>query len=131
MFPSPAGRAARGRSYWYSRYDTGSYFSVKEARAAALTKRRRNGKAPAQQAEKADAGCWRFVTHEGMSNTIVTLFAGPNNTTYEVEIHWLFDGSTEENQWGWNRDRAVEGEAEVLAGDGQKLHGELGRRRGG
>ena len=66
-----------------------------------------------RKAEKTDAG-WRFVTNEGMSNTIVTLFAGPNNTTYEVEIHWLFDGSTEENQWGWNHDRAVEGEAEVL-----------------
>lgn len=49
-----------------------------------------------------------------MSNTVVTLFNGPNNTCYIVEIHWLFDGSTEENQWGWNRDRAVEGEAEVL-----------------
>lgn len=64
--------------------------------------------------EKVDTGCWRYVTHEGMSNTIVTLFAGPNNTTYEVEIHWLFDGSTEENQWGWNRDRAVEEEAVIL-----------------
>ena len=49
-----------------------------------------------------------------MSNTVVTLFNGPNNTCYIVEIHWLFDGSTEENQWGWNRDRAVEGEAVIL-----------------
>lgn len=64
--------------------------------------------------EKVDTGCWRYVTHEGMSNTIVTLFAGPNNTTYEVEIHWLFDGSSEENQWGWNHDRAVEEEAVIL-----------------
>ena len=49
-----------------------------------------------------------------MSNTVVTLFNGPNNTCYIVEIHWLFDGSTEENQWGWNHDRAVEEEAVIL-----------------
>lgn len=49
-----------------------------------------------------------------MSNTIVTLFDAPDGTCYEVTTHWTFDGSTEENQWGWNRDRAVEGEAEVL-----------------
>ncbi len=47
---------------------------------------RRNG-------EKIDTG-WRFVTHEGMSNTIVTLFDAPDNTCYEVEIHWTFDGSS-------------------------------------
>ena len=42
---------------------------------------------------------WRFVTHEGMSNTIVTLFDAPDGTCYEVTTHWAFDGSTEENQW--------------------------------
>ena len=46
-----------------------------------------------------------------MSNTVVTLFDAPDNTCYEVEIHWSFDGSTAENEWGWNRDRAVEEEA--------------------
>ena len=64
------------------------------------------------KAEWIDESRCRFVTHEGMSNTVVTLFNGPNNTCYIVEIHWLFDGSTEENQWGWNHDRAVE--AEIL-----------------
>lgn len=49
-----------------------------------------------------------------MSNTIVTLFDAPDGTCYEVTTHWTFDGSTEENQWGWNRDRAVEGEAAIL-----------------
>ena len=49
-----------------------------------------------------------------MSNTIVTLFDAPDGTCYEVTTHWTFDGSTEENQWGWNRDRAVEGEAVIL-----------------
>lgn len=101
-----------GTDYWYSRYDTGSYFSVKKLERG-INDAKAEWESTGAKAEKTDAG-WRFVTHEGMSNTIVTLFAGPNNTTYEVEIHWLFDGSTEENQWGWNRDRAVEGEAEVL-----------------
>ena len=49
-----------------------------------------------------------------MSNTIVTLFDAPDGICYEVTTHWTFDGSTEENQWGWNRDRAVEGEAAIL-----------------
>ena len=101
-----------GTEFWYSRYDTGSYFNAKKLEQS-LDEAKAEWESTGAKAEKTDAG-WRFVTHEGMSNTIVTLFAGPNNTTYEVEIHWLFDGSTEENQWGWNRDRAVEGEAEVL-----------------
>ncbi len=101
-----------GTDYWYSRYDTGSYFSVKKLERG-INDAKAEWESTGAKAEKTDAG-WRFVTHEGMSNTIVTLFAGPNNTTYEVEIHWLFDGSTEENQWGWNRDRAVEEEAVIL-----------------
>ena len=101
-----------GTEFWYSRYDTGSYFNAKKLEQS-LDEAKAEWESTGAKAEKTDAG-WRFVTHEGMSNTIVTLFAGPNNTTYEVEIHWLFDGSTEENQWGWNRDRAVEEEAEVL-----------------
>ena len=102
-----------GTDYWYSRYDTGSYFSVKKLERG-INDAKAEWESTGVTGEKVDTGCWRYVTHEGMSNTIVTLFAGPNNTTYEVEIHWLFDGSTEENQWGWNRDRAVEEEAEVL-----------------
>ena len=101
-----------GTEFWYSRYDTGSYFNAKKLEQS-LDEAKAEWESTGAKAEKTDAG-WRFVTHEGMSNTIVTLFAGPNNTTYEVEIHWLFDGSTEENQWGWNRDRAVEGEAVIL-----------------
>ena len=101
-----------GTEFWYSRYDTGSYFNAKKLEQS-LDEAKAEWESTGAKAEKTDAG-WRFVTNEGMSNTIVTLFAGPNNTTYEVEIHWLFDGSTEENQWGWNHDRAVEGEAEVL-----------------
>ena len=101
-----------GTEFWYSRYDTGSYFNAKKLEQS-LDEAKAEWESTGAKAEKTDAG-WRFVTNEGMSNTIITLFAGPNNTTYEVEIHWLFDGSTEENQWGWNHDRAVEGEAEVL-----------------
>lgn len=101
-----------GTEFWYSRYDTGSYFNAKKLEQS-LDEAKAEWESTGAKAEKTDAG-WRFVTHEGMSNTIVTLFAGPNNTTYEVEIHWLFDGSSEENQWGWNHDRAVEEEAVIL-----------------
>lgn len=102
-----------GTDYWYSRYDTGSYFSVKKLERG-INDAKAEWESTGVTGEKVDTGCWRYVTHEGMSNTIVTLFAGPNNTTYEVEIHWLFDGSSEENQWGWNHDRAVEEEATIL-----------------
>ena len=101
-----------GTEFWYSRYDTGSYFNAKKLEQS-LDEAKAEWESTGAKAEKTDTG-WRFVTHGGMSNTVVTLFNGPNNTCYIVEIHWLFDGSTEENQWGWNRDRAVEGEAEVL-----------------
>lgn len=98
--------------YWYSSYKTGSYFSVTEVDHS-LYDEKPEWESAGYTAEWIDESC-RFVTHEGMSNTVVTLFNGPNNTCYIVEIHWLFDGSTEENQWGWNRDRAVEEEAVIL-----------------
>lgn len=101
-----------GTEFWYSRYDTGSYFNAKKLEQS-LDEAKAEWESTGAKAEKTDAG-WRFVTHEGMSNTIVTLFDAPDGTCYEVTAHWTFDGSTEENQWGWNRDRAVEGEAEVL-----------------
>ena len=101
-----------GTDYWYSRYDTGSYFSVKKLERG-INDAKAEWESTGAKAEKTDTG-WRYVTHEGMSNTIVTLFDAPDGTCYEVTTHWTFDGSTEENQWGWNRDRAVEGEAEVL-----------------
>ncbi|MFU2432695.1 MAG: M56 family metallopeptidase, partial [Clostridiales bacterium] len=98
--------------YWYSSYNTGSYFSVTEVDHS-LYDEKPEWESAGYTAELIDESC-RFVTHEGMSNTVVTLFNGPNNTCYIVEIHWLFDGSTEENQWGWNHDRAVEEEAVIL-----------------
>lgn len=101
-----------GTEFWYSRYDTGSYFNAKKLEQS-LDEAKAEWESTGAKAEKTDAG-WRFVTHEGMSNTIVTLFDAPDGTCYEVTTHWTFDGGTEENQWGWNRDRAVEGEAEVL-----------------
>ena len=101
-----------GTEFWYSRYDTGSYFNAKKLEQS-LDEAKAEWESTGAKAEKTDAG-WRFVTHEGMSNTIVTLFDAPDGTCYEVTTHWTFDGSTEENQWGWNRDRAVEGKAEVL-----------------
>ena len=101
-----------GTEFWYSRYDTGSYFNAKKFEQS-LDEAKAEWESTGAKAEKTDAG-WRFVTHEGMSNTIVTLFDAPDGTCYEVTTHWTFDGSTEENQWGWNRDRAVEGEAVIL-----------------
>ena len=103
---------AKYAEYWYSSYNTGSYFSVTEVDHS-LYDEKPEWESAGYTAEWTDESC-RFVTHEGMSNTVVTLFNGPNNTCYIVEIHWLFDGSTEENQWGWNRDRAVEEEAVIL-----------------
>ena len=111
--PNTGWACSPGTDYWYSRYDTGSYFSVKKLERG-INDAKAEWESTGVTGEKVDTGCWRYVTHEGMSNTIVTLFAGPNNTTYEVEIHWLFDGSSEENQWGWNHDRAVEEEAVIL-----------------
>ncbi len=101
-----------GTEFYYSRYDTGSYFNAKKLEQS-LDEAKAEWESTGAKAEKTDAG-WRFVTHEGMSNTIVTLFDAPDGTCYEVTTHWTFDGSTEENQWGWNRDRAVEGEAAIL-----------------
>lgn len=101
-----------GTEFWYSRYDTGSYFNAKKLEQS-LDEAKAEWESTGAKAEKTDTG-WRFVTHEGMSNTIVTLFDAPDGTCYEVTTHWTFDGSTEENQWGWNRDRAVEGEAVIL-----------------
>lgn len=101
-----------GTEFWYSRYDTGSYFNAKKLEQS-LDEAKEEWESTGAKAEKTDAG-WRFVTHEGMSNTIVTLFDAPDGTCYEVTTHWTFDGSTEENQWGWNRDRAVEEEAVIL-----------------
>lgn len=101
-----------GTEFWYSRYDTGSYFNAKKLEQS-LDEAKAEWESTGAKAEKTDAG-WRFVTHEGMSNTIVTLFDAPDGICYEVTTHWTFDGSTEENQWGWNRDRAVEGEATIL-----------------
>ena len=103
---------AKYAEYWYSSYNTGSYFSVTEVDHS-LYDEKPEWESAGYTAEWIDESC-RVVTHEGMSNTVVTLFNGPNNTCYIVEIHWLFDGSTEENQWGWNRDRAVEEEAVIL-----------------
>ena len=110
--PITAWARSSDAEFWYSRYDTGSYFSVKKL-SQSLADAKAEWESTGAKAEKADTG-WRFVTNEGMSSTVITLFDAPDNTCYQVETHWSFDGSTAENEWGWNRDRAVEGEAEVL-----------------
>ena len=110
--PITAWARSSDAEFWYSRYDTGSYFSVEYIKKdvdEALREWTRQGYEVSRS-----GNVYRIVTSEGMSNTVVTFFSMPNSTCYQVETHWSFDGSTAENEWGWNRDRAVEGEAEVL-----------------
>ena len=110
--PITAWARSSDAEFWYSRYDTGSYFSVEYIRKdvdEALREWTRQGYEVSRS-----GNVYRIVTSEGMSNTVVTFFSMPNSTCYQVETHWSFDGSTEENEWGWNRDRAVEGEAAIL-----------------
>ena len=110
--PITAWARSSDAEFWYSRYDTGSYFSVEYIRKdvdEALREWTRQGYEVSRS-----GNVYRIVTSEGMSNTVVTLFSMPNSTCYQVETHWSFDGSTAENEWGWNRDRAVEGEATIL-----------------
>ena len=110
--PITAWARSSDAEFWYSRYDTGSYFSVEYIRKdvdEALREWTRQGYEVSRS-----GNVYRIVTSEGMSNTVVTFFSMPNSTCYQVETHWSFDGSTKENEWGWNRDRAVEGEAAIL-----------------
>ena len=110
--PITAWARSSDTEFWYSRYDTGSYFSVEYIRKdvdEALREWTRQGYEVSRS-----GNVYRIVTSEGMSNTVVTFFSMPNSTCYQVETHWSFDGSTAENEWGWNRDRAVEGEAAIL-----------------
>lgn len=110
--PITAWARSSDAEFWYSRYDTGSYFSVEYIRKdvdEALREWTRQGYEVSRS-----GNVYRIVTNEGMSNTVVTFFSMLNSTCYQVETHWSFDGSTAENEWGWNRDRAVEGEAAIL-----------------
>lgn len=110
--PITAWARSSDAEFWYSRYDTGSYFSVEYIRKdvdEALREWTRQGYEVSRS-----GNVYRIVTSEGMINTVVTFFSMPNSTCYQVETHWSFDGSTAENEWGWNRDRAVEGEAAIL-----------------
>ena len=110
--PITAWARSSDAEFWYSRYDTGSYFSVEyivKDVDEALREWTRQGYEVSRS-----GNVYRIVTSEGMSNTVVTFFSMPNSTCYQVETHWSFDGSTAENEWGWNRDRAVEGEAAIL-----------------
>jgi len=110
--PITAWARSSDAEFWYSRYDTGSYFSVEYIKKdvdEALREWTRQGYEVSRS-----GNVYRIVTSEGMSNTVVTFFSMPNSTCYQIETHWSFDGSTAENEWGWNRDRAVEGEAAIL-----------------
>ncbi len=101
-----------GTQYWYSLYWTDSYFNVHTV-LTDIDSTAQEWTAPGHEVKK-DGDCYRIVTSEGMSNTVQYLFPASGYACYLVEIHWVFDGSTEENQWGWNHDRAVAQEAKVL-----------------
>lgn len=52
-----------GTDYWYSRYDTGSYFSVKKLERG-INDAKAEWESTGVTGEKVDTGCWRYVTHE-------------------------------------------------------------------
>ena len=58
-----------GTEFWYSRYDTGSYFNAKKLEQS-LDEAKAEWESTGAKAEKTDAG-WRFVTHEGMSLSLI------------------------------------------------------------
>ena len=110
--PITAWARSSDAEFWYSRYSTGSYFSVTRIEKDIDAARREWSRQGYEASRSGNA--WRIVTSEGMSNTVVTLYPLQDGSCYQIETHWSFDGSTKENEWGWNRDRAVEGEAAIL-----------------
>ena len=110
--PITAWARSSDAEFWYSRYDTGSYFSVERIEKD-IDAARREWTRQGYEVERI-ASHYRIVTNEGMSNTVITLYPLQDGSCYQIETHWSFDGSTAENEWGWNRDRAVEGEAAIL-----------------
>lgn len=105
---------SRDLTNWYSLYDTGSYFTVRRVEQSIDDAAAEWSATGAEKTER-DTGC-TFVTATGMSNTVIYLFDAPFGTGYhyEVSTHWEYDG-TEDNEWGWNHDRAVDQEAKILA----------------
>lgn len=110
--PITAWARSSDAEFWYSRYSTGSYFSVTRIEKDIDAARREWSRQGYEASRSGNA--WRIVTNEGMSNTVITLYPLQDGSCYQIETHWSFDGSTAENEWGWNRDRAVEGEAAIL-----------------
>ena len=110
--PITAWARSSDAEFWYSRYSTGSYFSVTRIEKDIDAARREWSRQGYEASRSGNA--WRIVTSEGMSNTVVTLYPLQDGSCYQIETHWSFDGSIKENEWGWNRDRAVEGEAAIL-----------------
>lgn len=110
--PITAWARSSDAEFWYSRYSTGSYFSVTRIEKDIDAARREWSRQGYEASRSGNA--WRIVTNGGMSNTVITLYPLQDGSCYQIETHWSFDGSTAENEWGWNRDRAVEGEAAIL-----------------
>lgn len=68
-----------GTEFWYSRYDTGSYFNAKKLEQS-LDEAKAEWESTGAKAEKTDAG-WRFVTHEG---TDIMLYQRDDAYYYKV-----------------------------------------------
>lgn len=102
-----------GTEFWYSLYHTGSYFTV-HLREQSIEDAAAEWSATGAEKTAFENG-YRFVTSEGMSNSVIYLIAAPNNAQhYEISTRWEYDGSAD-NEWGWNHDRAVEQESAILA----------------
>lgn len=104
---------------WYSQYPTDSTFSIRH-REESPDEAAAEWTAGGYTGEQTIYG-WRFVTHEGLSNTVIRICKAPDDTCYELELHWLYDGSAE-NKWGWLHDRQTAMESEELEAMADSFH---------
>ena len=104
---------------WYSQYPTGSTFSIRH-REESPDEAAAEWTAGGYTGEQTIYG-WRFATHEGLSNTVIRICKAPDDTCYELELHWLYDGSAE-NKWGWLHDRQTAMESEELEAMADSFH---------
>ena len=104
---------------WYSQYPTDSTFSIRH-REESPDEAAAEWTAGGYTGEQTIYG-WRFATHEGLSNTVIRICKAPDDTCYELELHWLYDGSAE-NKWGWLHDRQTAMESEELEAMADSFH---------
>ena len=78
--PITAWARSSDAEFWYSRYDTGSYFSVERIEKD-IDAARREWTRQGYEVERI-ASHYRIVTNEGMSNTVVTLYPLQDGSCY-------------------------------------------------